>query len=390
MLEIRQLPLQEAAPFYHQLGGYAFRGDHPPLEGFTRSLEATPDATAFVGFVDEEPALCAFYSPMTQNVRGVLRACSAVWGVVSHPKVRRRGYIRQAMRELFHQSAETFPFSTLYPFRGSFYGRLGYAPFPQPVSFRLPTQQLRPALRMDLPGTLEDSTLRESFARFLHTAERLQQQRHGMGIFAHADVRHWVRSHDRYAVYALDEAGTIVGVMAYRIDEERSLRVWPFLPLTTLGRYLLLNWLARHIDQCPYAYFKDLPPGTHPNTWLPDLYPEHHLADASDIPMGRVVNLRGLVKLPVGEGSLSVRVHDQHAPWNEGVFRLYTSEGQLYLAEADNPDCELTIHGLSALVYGSHDPASFRYLGWGNPDENAQAALRGLFPPAQPTLLEQF
>jgi hypothetical protein len=54
------------------------------------------------------------------------------------------------------------------------------------------------------------------------------------------------------------------------------------------------------------------------------------------------------------------------------------------------PDCELSIQGLSALVYGTQDPGDFAVRGWGDPSPEVQAAMRTLFPPATPHLHELF
>ena len=52
--------------------------------------------------------------------------------VSTHPKARRKGYIRQLMRFIYEQlKNQGYVLSCLYPFRESFYERLGYVTFPQ-------------------------------------------------------------------------------------------------------------------------------------------------------------------------------------------------------------------------------------------------------------------
>jgi hypothetical protein len=50
----------------------------------------------------------------------------------------------------------------------------------------------------------------------------------------------------------------------------------------------------------------------------------------------------------------------------------------------------LSIQGVSALVYGAHDPADFYVRGWGDPSPKVQAAMREMFPPALAHLHEMF
>jgi hypothetical protein len=53
-------------------------------------------------------------------------------------------------------------------------------------------------------------------------------------------------------------------------------------------------------------------------------------------------------------------------------------------------DCSLGIQALSALVYGTNDPADFAYRGWGSVPAELQSVLRSMFPPALPHLHEYF
>ena len=50
----------------------------------------------------------------------------------------------------------------------------------------------------------------------------------------------------------------------------------------------------------------------------------------------------------------------------------------------------MTIQGLSALAYGTNDPADFRFRGWGNPPADVLPILRAMFTPQVPHLHEFF
>jgi hypothetical protein len=54
------------------------------------------------------------------------------------------------------------------------------------------------------------------------------------------------------------------------------------------------------------------------------------------------------------------------------------------------PRANLSIQGLSALVYNGADPAMFAVRGWGDVDSSAANTLRQMFPPAFPVLNEEF
>ena len=65
-------------------------------------------------------------------------------------------------------------------------------------------------------------------------------------------------------------------------------------------------------------------------------------------------------------------------------------DGTLTVSRGRTADCDLTIQGLSALVYGVNDPAEFAIRGWGNPTPDVQASMRAIFPPLVPHLHEIF
>ena len=53
-------------------------------------------------------------------------------------------------------------------------------------------------------------------------------------------------------------------------------------------------------------------------------------------------------------------------------------------------DCALSIQGLSALVYGAHDPGDFQVRGWGDPSPDTLATMRVMFPQKLAYLHEWF
>ena len=103
-----------------------------------------------------------------------------------------------------------------------------------------------------------------------------------------------------------------------------------------------------------------------------------------------MVDLAQIDGMHAGPGSLAVRISDPLCPWQEGTWRLETVDGRLRVRPAKGAGCALSIQGLSALIYGAHDPADFWVRGWGNPSPEVQATMRTMFPPKLPYLHEVF
>jgi hypothetical protein len=94
--------------------------------------------------------------------------------------------------------------------------------------------------------------------------------------------------------------------------------------------------------------------------------------------------------MQVGPGAFSFRLSDTSCPWNDGLWRFDGSGGRLEVAPSDHAECSLSIQGLTALVYGTHDPEDFDVRGWGDPSPELQQTMRAMFPPLAPHLHESF
>ena len=140
------------------LGGYAFEPS-PPLperdkwESWLRNQE---EALALAFFEGDRPLAMVWSSPFTQYLRGEVYPMAGIWGVASHPAARRNGYIRTLMADLLrHEREAGKPLTCLYPFRPSFYERMGYVTFPLPRKATFEPSALRPLLEADLGGEVE-------------------------------------------------------------------------------------------------------------------------------------------------------------------------------------------------------------------------------------------
>ncbi len=108
--------------------------------------------------------------------------------------------------------------------------------------------------------------------------------------------------------------------------------------------------------------------------------------------MGRVVDVAKLGGMHTGPGRFTARIADPLCPWNEKTWQFETVDGLLQVSSADANavGCDLSIQGLTALVYGTHDPGDFAIRGWGSPPPELQSAMRAIFPPMVPHLHERF
>ena len=341
-------------------------------------------------FEDDNPVSIAVSTPMKQNVRGKLFPACGVWGVSTFPSARRKGYCRQVIASLLssdHDSGKTF--SNLYPFRESFYERLGYVSFPLTKVARFSPLSLSPLLNKDIGGEIKLQFIGEAYDTYREFLAEMREHRHGMAFFDHGD-RGRVNQNLVWTALVIVE-GNIEGLMLYRILGEEvgkyNFEATRFYYKTSRARNVMLSWIARHVDQADRVEVW-LPEDEYPECWLADI--QVKVESAVRPAMSRVLDVEKIGGMQVGEGSFSAKIIDPVCPWNEGVWHFEFVDGNLGVSRSRDTDLELTIQGLSALVSGVPDPQDFSLRGWGNPDASQISSLRAMFPPMRPFMHEIF
>ncbi len=399
-VRIRAVAGEELIDTVFAIGGYAFDASPATADRAERlrDLPYRAEHRFLLLEAGDVPLATAAAIPMTQSLRGTVLPMGGVAGVATHPHGRRSGYARRVLAALLVDMRDQGQVvSSLYPFRESFYGRLGWAGLTPARVVRFGPAALAPLLRADLPGEVAWLPIGDAagFAAYRAFLEEIQPTRHGLAIRPPTSASQLRDQGKVWLVLARDPGGRVVGAMTYAVEGYAGqLRVDAFFASTSAGRYLLLGWLARHIDQVA-AVAMTVGPDVFPETWLSDLEATVHSREPRawhPTPMGRVVQVAGIGGLAVGPGRVVVDVDDPQAPWNAGAWVLASEGGRLVVTPAagERPDCRLTIGGLSALVFTGADPADFPVRGWGDPNPAAQAALRALFPPALTYLHEDF
>lgn len=390
-VSIRKLEGQEMLDAIHSLEGYGLHPS-PPLpdkEEWSAHIRERKNLTCFTAFAEDMPLSVAVCSPMTQNIRGQLYPVSGVWGVSTHPAARRLGVCRATIAALLAAERERgMVFSNLYPFKESFYQRLGYMAFPLTKIARFSPHALAPLLKQDLGGEIEMRLLGPAFEAYRAYVEEMRPRQHGMVLFDYVDPSVFKLETQWAALARVD--GRVEGVMLYSMEGEAThfnFRATRFYYRSSRARYLLLNWIARHADQAERVEMW-LAPYECPETWLADMQVKVETAERPA--MCRVLDVSKLSGMQVGEGRFTARIVDPTCPWNEDGWSFESCDGRLVVSPAAKSDFELAIQGLSGLINGTLDPQDLSFRGWGSPDGETQAVLRRMFPPRMPYMHEMF
>ena len=392
-ITLREIKGDEMLDIMYWIPGYSLNPS-PPMpdrEERRETMKARKGAIYYALFEDGEPQACAASTAMTQNVRDKIYPIGGIWGVATHPQARRKGYQRQVFQALMEGvRAADQPLSGLYPFRGSFYERLGYVTFPVSRGVTFDISTLLPLAKADFGGQIDLQLIGDGYDAYREYLRVMQERIHGFTMFKHGEKER-AQSNTQWVAFAIFN-GEVEGLMLYDLKGDMptryNFRATRFYYLSSRAKYQLLAWIARHIDQADTVELW-LPPFEHPETWLADMRFDE-IKPVFFSPMGRVVDVAALDGMHTGKGKFSIKITDNLCPWNESVWQFETVEGRLRVSEGGNADCSLVIQGLAALVYGTQDPGEFQILGWGDPSEQVQEIMRGMFPGRVPYVHEMF
>ncbi len=390
--DIRQVSTAEYATT--GIGDYAFAASPQPpsARDENRGHQYLEAMRRLVSYDVDAPVAKLGIQPMTINVRGVVMPMGGVGGVSTMPAGRRKGHVRALMTQAFaHMREDGQSVSALYPFRESFYERLGYAGWPRARYATLHPADLLPLLRMEKPGTIEHMRIADGYDAWVEFLRACQADSHGFSL-AHPTSMARLRDDNSAWLVLVREGAEITGAMTYRITGYiGSLIARTFYTRTEVARYQLLDWIARHADQVKEARVR-LPADVFPEVWFRDLEAPTATNDEENwiAPMGRIVSIDGLSGIDAGDGEVAIEITDEHCPWNAGTCTLRGSGGTLQVTEGGTPTATITIQGLSALLFTGIDPNAFPYRQWGDVNPATADTLRALFPPAVPFLHEEF
>jgi predicted acetyltransferase len=389
---ICQLQGEEMLEILYSLNQYSLHPSPPfqDKEEWLAVVRSRKGVTCHAMFEEELPVSVVASTAMTQNIRGELFPACGVWGVSTSPAARRKGYCRQTMASVLAVERDSGKvFSNLYPFRESFYERLGYVPFPLTKIARFKTSLLDPLLKLNSEGEIDLQLISAAYLIYREFLAEMRQSRHGMAFFDFPDQA--VADRNQFWLALARFNGQIEGLMLYRIQGEDvtkfTFSAVRFYYKTSRARYLMLNWIARHVDQAEHVEMW-LAADEFPESWLADL--QVKVESAIRPAMNRVLDVENLNGMCVSEGSFSAKIIDPLCPWNEGDWLFEGSDGSLKVMRTVNADYKLAIQGLTALVAGTHEPQDLPLRGWGDPDPVLQSIQSRMFPRLCPYMHEMF
>jgi predicted acetyltransferase len=395
LMQIRQVTADERTDTMFSLLTYAFMPSpwaDTDREAYAQRMQYYRTAVSLIAEEDGQTLAGVGAFPMRQNVRGVLHDMAGVASVSTHPSARRRGLVRELLVRLLHQMRDQgCTVTALYPFRPSFYGRFGYVGLPRFRTATFAPEGLAHLVRADLPGQVERLPMREGFDEYNALTLRLLGERHGFSVYDEVRTAEFRESPRWMAIARVD--GEVVGAVTYRIDRfGGDLVADDLLTTGSLGRALLLQYFARHVDQVGRVIMTI---GTDevPELWgtdFPVLTQGLVKQPSNSGPMARLLSMEALTgTATAAHEAITIEVVDDD--FIAGRYQLIGEGGQLTVEQSKNePQATVTCAGISALAYGVLDPIEVVTRGFGQVEASAVASLTALFPKRMPYMFADF
>ncbi|MEF8790012.1 MAG: GNAT family N-acetyltransferase [Haloarculaceae archaeon] len=348
----------------------------------------------------EAPVAVAGYHDFRARLRGEYHRLGGVTTVATPPEHRRRGYVRDLLgRMLDELRTEGVEFSALWPFKRSFYRRLGWETGSRYIRVEAPPEQLRSAAAE--PAGEFRATEAGEWARLVPVLEA-----HDAGRDLHLDrTEAWWRRRifegwgDEPYVYRWEADGEPRAYLTYVIEEDddregRTLGVREAAWADHRARRQLWRFLGDHDSQvgtvrlvAPFdPAFPLLETVDDPSSVTVEVE-AGHMIRLNDVAAG----LSSLAYPSGGADEVRVGVDDPLVGANDRTFALTVEEGRAdCLAVEADPDVSLGVGRLSQLAVGYRDASAMAATGHLDAPADVIERLDALFPAVPVWLREGF
>jgi predicted acetyltransferase len=303
-----------------KLSQYAFQYELSQEELRERLARAKPEQSW--GMFQEDGSLAAKLTilPLETYIDGTKISMGGIAGVATWPEHRREGLIRRLLTHSLGVMKEQGQIvSCLHPFQFEFYRRYGWETYTEYKKYELETGQL-PRFPVS-EGRVE----RQPGQELLASIYDAYAQRFNGTLVRTTEWWEWniltLKNKGGASAVYYGADGSPKGYMLYKV-RDRIMTINEFVALDTDARRGLWGFIANHDSMIGKVLFQ-----AEAGDRLTSLLKDPRIKQET-IPyfMARLVDVKAfLAGFRFHEGSvgcLSLAVTDQHAPWNEGVYKL--------------------------------------------------------------------
>jgi len=389
----------------HELTAYSYGFDSVGTrERMIKRFELTCDEN-FLVEVDKQIVANARAIPFEQNIRGNLVKMNGIAMVVSAPEMRRRGYVRELMNYLLKKMYnDGFDTSTLYPFKDTFYGRYGYVNAPPFYKIEINPNVLRKWRNLPEGYTVKRERLSDVFNLYKELHQEAMLKIHGGVPRSEKRWKEYEGPSPVWCAVAYNDTGKVEGILLYITkgfssgfswSEEGTLNTIQnaFFTRTAKAKAAIFGYLYLHADQIVKITLPIYVNETDYYPWFSDYFMVDYKLE--NIFMARIVNVKTTLEKIHSQvdGKIILKITDDIIEQNNGFYEITANKKKISVKTIkDAKDyTELTIEGITALVYGLLTTDEIEAFSWFKTNSNDDKKLLDeMFPPKKPTLTEGF
>ncbi|MHA2390430.1 MAG: GNAT family N-acetyltransferase [Promethearchaeota archaeon] len=310
-----------------------------------------------------------------------------IGGVASKPEYRNRGIIREIMVEMFRDMYEKkIPLSVLYPFKHSFYERLGY---------RLVDEHLFYQFRISDIIYQETNYHMKEVVRIDDEIRKVYDTavQHFDYIAKRPLIEYWralYKGNYKFICYNGNEPVGYIIINFGNAGErwfkspEKTIIIRETFWLNQEAKQTIFNFLWSHRDQRKYVAGA-LPINENVIDFLKT--PRILRRNIIDNSLLRVIDVKAILEnleYPISDFVISFQVHDEFCPWNNGFFILTSKEDKISVEYQKTMkvsiDIEIDIGYFSQLVAGFRTVKNLFQFGFITAKKEKLELLHDLFP----------
>ncbi len=373
----------------HFLLAYSFTGDRSE-EGRMKQVESM--GTALALYDDGQMATCLRIFPLQTFIHGASIPLGGISGVACLPEHRRKGYVGQLLRHALALMREQGqPLSSLYTPHPSLYRRYGWMTASNAVSYRFKPKDISPVSAVRPEGHSYRIT-DEEWPTIADVYKRFAAPRNG---YLNRDEHWWKEAIFRRIYDSKRKLGDVAvwangqgqpsGYLVYHSTSEQppgapsidKIYVEELIALDTNAYSGLLRYLLAHDVAASITLFGTV---DEPLSLIVE-EPDQINREILDGFMLRLVDLeKAFAARPAAaaapEGAFTIHISDPSAPWNQGVWRIESSGGQLAATKADGTaDLSTDATAFAAMYNGFLRPTEAARSGLAEVSDPQAAAL---------------
>jgi len=396
-IEIRTATEAELSAF-DAVPHYVFASSPEDVRTYAMMPSPLPAECRLGVFIDGKVTTTYEWIPWQVRLNGRPTSIPGVTAVGTYPQFRRRGHLRMLMAramEVHRERGE--PMVMLWASMGAIYQRFGYGRGSEYVTYHVDPRFV--ALREPFTWDGEVRLIDQSSAADRAVAERVHEEWAApRNLVPMRDAARWAHQwweaqrQGHYVAVAEDATGRARGVMVYKSKEnqipnepgpDQQMEVRDFFVLDLDARRALWQYVRAH-DLVLRARFG----GVEPDDPLPDLLlePRELRRATGDAMWVRIIDVpRALEARPYSAaGTLTLRVHDDFAPWNDGFWRFETDGDQSRVTPAEGAaaDLDLSVNALASLLTGFRSATRIERAGMLSGDAAAVRRADAIFATA--------